>query len=99
LSGDLIKIGDLGEIRLKGPISLALKFKGTVPYMSPELASSEGYTFTTDIWSAGCILYEMLTLEFAFATNNPVVLLRLIDGEDIIDKAKISYLYKKILKA
>jgi serine/threonine protein kinase len=99
LSGDLIKIGDLGEIRLKGPTSIALTFKGTVCYMSPELASSEGYTFTTDIWSAGCILYEMLTLKFAYPTDNSVVLLRLIDGEDIIDKAKISYLYKKILKA
>jgi serine/threonine protein kinase len=94
----LIKIGDLGDIRLKGPTSIALTFKGTIRYMSPELASSEGYTFTTDIWSAGCILYEMLTLKFAYPTNNSVVLLRLIDGEDIIDKAQINYFFKRILQ-
>lgn len=31
--------------------------------MSPEVLNNDVHSFNTDIWSAGCILYELITLE------------------------------------
>jgi len=41
---------------------------GTVEYFAPEVYS-RAYGFQADIWSLGCILYEMLTGEIAFPTR------------------------------
>uniref|UniRef100_A0A1I8F5V0 non-specific serine/threonine protein kinase n=1 Tax=Macrostomum lignano TaxID=282301 RepID=A0A1I8F5V0_9PLAT len=35
-------------------------------YVSPEIVKSEAYNNKTDIWSLGCVLYELLTLNHAF---------------------------------
>ena len=39
---------------------------GTPYYLSPEIENAEDYSFKTDIWSLGIILYEMCALKPPF---------------------------------
>jgi len=43
---------------------------GTPYFMSPEQNNANCYDKKTDIWSLGCILYELITLEKPFEANN-----------------------------
>jgi serine/threonine protein kinase len=45
-------------------------FAGTDYYMSPEIVNNEQYTSKTDIWSFGCVVYEMIMLKKPFDGNN-----------------------------
>lgn len=38
--------------------------------MSPELCQSKPYTYTSDVWALGCILYELCTLKKPFEADN-----------------------------
>jgi NIMA (never in mitosis gene a)-related kinase 8 len=98
LDGNLIKIGDFGEAKLKKHTLLNKSIRGTVAYMSPELANERGYTFTTDIWSAGCVLYEMLTLKKAYNTHEVKQLKIMINERNILENANISnFFFERLL--
>jgi Tol biopolymer transport system component len=56
----------------RGPI------RGTVAYMSPEQARGDFVDARSDIWSFGCVLYEMLTGRKAFAGGNSAVTVQAI---------------------
>ncbi len=47
-------------------LSVLTEMWGTSEYFAPEVYQRHGYGFQADIWSLGCLLYEMLTGELAF---------------------------------
>ena len=60
---------------------------GTVLYTCPEIVQGRNWSDKADIWSLGCILYQMATLRPPFAGSNPLSVARAIveRGYDPID--------------
>jgi len=60
-----VKLGDLNvsKITKKG---LGYTQTGTPYYASPEVWKDQPYDAKSDIWSLGCVLYEMITLKPPF---------------------------------
>jgi len=66
-----LKLTDFGLAKEKvSDDSKTSSFCGTVEYMSPEMIKGEPYSFSTDLWSLGIILYDMLTGKAPFQAKN-----------------------------
>ena len=66
-----VKLGDFGISKvLENTTDFASSVQGTPYYMSPEVCQSKPYNYTSDVWSLGCILYELCTLKHAFSGEN-----------------------------
>nr|XP_021382275.1 serine/threonine-protein kinase Nek3 isoform X1 [Lonchura striata domestica] len=66
-----VKLGDFGSARLLAhPMSYACTYVGTPYYVPPEIWESLPYNNKSDIWSLGCILYELCTLKHPFQANS-----------------------------
>ncbi len=64
----LVKIGDFGIAKvMEGSLTAASTFIGTPYYMSPEACQNQPYSYQSDVWALGCILYEMCALQQARA--------------------------------
>ncbi|XP_077443379.1 serine/threonine-protein kinase Nek2 [Stigmatopora argus] len=66
-----VKLGDFGLARiLNHDTSFAKTFVGTPYYMSPEQMNQMSYNEKSDIWSLGCLLYELCALVPPFTAYN-----------------------------
>ncbi|NWX90238.1 NEK5 kinase, partial [Nothoprocta pentlandii] len=62
--GKVAKLGDFGVAReLNNTLELAYSCVGTPYYLSPEICENRPYNNKTDIWSLGCVLYELCALK------------------------------------
>eukprot|EP00760_Papus_ankaliazontas_P004819 PhM_4_TR12180/c0_g1_i1/m.12855/K06228/FU; fused len=74
-----VKLCDFGFARAMSCNTIVLtSIKGTPLYMSPELVQEQPYNHTADLWSLGCILYELYCGQPPFYTNNIYSLINFI---------------------
>ncbi|XP_033851762.3 serine/threonine-protein kinase 36-like isoform X1 [Acipenser ruthenus] len=77
--GGVVKLCDFGFARAMSVSTMVLtSIKGTPLYMAPELVEEKPYDHTADLWSLGCILYELHTGTPPFYTNSIFQLVKLI---------------------
>ena len=83
LSGDnKLKLADFGLARQIDPESMAKSYVGTPLYMGPEVllikdkgGNNDRYTDKADIWSVGCIVYQLISGKRPFDAENLFLLL------------------------
>ena len=62
-----VKLGDFGLSKaLSSHTFFAQTYVGTPYYMSPELMQEKSYDSKSDIWSLGCLIYELCALKPPF---------------------------------
>lgn len=71
-----VKVADFGIARVAGSNTLSKDDKviGSAMYFSPEQARGEGVTISSDIYSVGVVMYEMLTGRIPFEGETPVAI-------------------------
>ncbi|XP_066401042.1 serine/threonine-protein kinase Nek5-like isoform X1 [Molothrus aeneus] len=70
-NGKVAKLGDFGIARqLNSTTEFAHTCVGTPYYLSPEICENRPYNNKTDIWSLGCVLYELCALKHPFQGNS-----------------------------
>ncbi|EFJ45687.1 NimA-related protein kinase 8, partial [Volvox carteri f. nagariensis] len=83
LSQGKVLLGDFGLAKqLQRTFEMARTPIGTPYYMAPEIFEEQPYSFKSDVWALGCVMYEMMTGKAAFAADNlSRVVLRVIRGQ------------------
>ncbi|ETV90686.1 NEK protein kinase [Aphanomyces invadans] len=78
----VVKLGDFGISKALSGDDLAMTSVGTPESMSPEICRGERYGKKSDIWSLGCVLYEMTMLKRPFeAQSLPEMFTKICHGE------------------
>lgn len=66
-----MKLGDFGIARvLQHTQDCAKTAIGTPYYLSPEICQEKPYNYKSDIWSLGCVLFELASLQHAFDADS-----------------------------
>lgn len=94
--GDKVKLCDFGcSVIIKGDHTRS--DSGTIRYNAPEILISSKVSFPSDIWSLGCVLYEMMTgktlipnigrgKERKLVTAKIIQEWRIEEGDEVADK-------------
>ncbi|KAF6116407.1 serine/threonine kinase 36 [Phyllostomus discolor] len=97
--GGGIKLCDFGFARAMSTNTMVLtSIKGTPLYMSPELVEERPYDHTADLWSVGCILYELAVGTPPFYTTSIFQLVNLILKDPVRWPPTISPCFKNFLQ-
>lgn len=96
-----IKIGDLGLARSYESLEEITKPIGTLCYISPEfflMNENSKIDFKADMWSFGCVLFEMITQTRAFYDVDRQILIEKITQGKCIIPADVKPEYKEYLE-
>ena len=69
MKNGILKLGDLNVSKI-AKLGMAKTQTGTPYYISPEIWKEQPYDYKCDIWSVGCIIYEICTLRPPFRGNS-----------------------------
>lgn len=76
-----VMLADFGTCRLLESTNINAQTQvGTLVTMAPEIFDESGYDFKVDIWSLGCILYELIRLAPLFSGRNMISIMHKIQG-------------------
>lgn len=95
----IVKLADFGFARSMSYNTIVLtSIKGTPLYMAPELVQEQPYNHSADLWSLGCILYELYYGKPPFYTDKLYTLIHQIVHDPVVYEAPISPDLKSFLK-
>ena len=98
----LIKLSDYGSSKFNNlSNTITNTLNGTPITMAPEILKGENYSFKSDIWSLGIIIYFMLNKEYPYNGKNEVTLLKDINSGKrlkLSNDDKLNDLINKMLK-
>lgn len=97
----MVKLGDFGLARIIGDATLTMPDQrpGTPSYMAPEQLLNQGSAnASTDIYSVGVLLYELLTGRPPFFARDPSVMLLMIQQHDLIPPCRLQPLTPRDLE-
>jgi serine/threonine-protein kinase len=97
-----VKITDFGIAKVKSEQTAHQGIVGSPSYMSPEQVRDQKVGYQTDIFSLGCVFYELLTSERAFPGDNHFSIMYKIVREDPVPmrtiRPEIPEILEKILQ-
>eukprot|EP00929_Paragymnodinium_shiwhaense_P049956 TRINITY_DN25188_c0_g1_i1.p1 TRINITY_DN25188_c0_g1~~TRINITY_DN25188_c0_g1_i1.p1 ORF type:complete len:881 (-),score=234.33 TRINITY_DN25188_c0_g1_i1:47-2689(-) len=99
-----VKLGDFGIARvLQHTQDCARTAIGTPYYLSPEICMEKPYDYKSDVWSLGCVLFELATLEHAFdAESMRGLVMKILRGNPpqvpLVFSAEVRTLVPELLK-
>lgn len=87
-----IKLGDFGlsrQLMSSSSSNRDLQAQttcGTPYYMSPEQVKAQRYSYPSDVWAYGCVLFEIFTLQRPFVgASFPLLAHAIVDGKSKVD--------------
>lgn len=81
----VVKLTDFGISKcLESTSDFAHTYVGSKNYMSPERIAGKNYSYGTDIWSFGLVIYELATGEYPYGSGNDflVQIAKILDGPE-----------------